>query len=87
MTANTTNLITEAIKDAAEATAKNGTIICYADPNCGGWAWKNDEGDYIASGPIGYDAEFYGERWSDEYNDNMAAVAVALIDAGYEVAQ
>lgn len=82
-----TNLITAAIKDAAEATAKNGTITIYADPNVGGWAWTSDQGDYIASGPIGYDAEFYGERNSDEYTDNMAAVAVALIDAGYEVAQ
>ncbi len=81
------DLITEAIKDAAEATAKNGTIICYKVPTGGGWAWVNDEGDYIASGPIGYDAEFYGQRNSDEYNDNMAAVAIALIDAGYEVAQ
>ena len=81
----TTNLITEAIKDAAEAATKNGAIICYKDPNCGGWAWTSNFDDYIASGPIGYDAEFYGERNSDEYNDNMAAVAVALIRAGYEV--
>lgn len=85
MTTNTATLINSAIEDAAEATAKNGTITIYEDPNCGGWAWKADLGDYIASGPIGHDPEFYGERNSDEYTDAMSAVGAALEDAGYEV--
>lgn len=84
---NTATLINSAIKDAAEATTKNGTITIYVDPNEGGWAWTADQDDYITSGPIGHDAEFYGERNSDEYGDTMFAVGAALEAAGYEVAR
>lgn len=76
-------LIASALEDAAKESAKGGAITFYADPNEGGWAWTDD----IASGPIGHDAEFYGERNSKTYNDHMAAVADALEAAGYEVAR
>lgn len=84
-TTATNTLTSSAIEDAAKATAKIGAITIYEDPNCGGWAWMADLGDYIASGPIGHDPEVYGERNSDEYNDAMSAVGAALEDAGYEV--
>lgn len=86
-TTDTNTLTSSAIKDAAEATAKNGAITIYEDPNEGGWAWYADEGDYIASGPIGHDADCYGERNSDEYNDALSIVGAALEAAGYEVAR